>query len=209
METLARDRRDRVFLELGRTLAAAGVTPRGVLHVGANVGQELEAYLAAGFRSAVLVEPMAAAAAAARREADRLGWDAVTVIEAAVGTRPGSVTLHVADDPRGEMSSTLQPQFRRSRVRFQPLKVEQVRLDTIDVDGVNVLVLDVQGSEADVLRSGPLDGFDAVVVEVRRTPAYVGQAAPAEVATILADNRFTQVLEVEHRTIADQVWVRT
>lgn len=142
-------------------------TPKvGVLHVGAHDGRELAAY--SQFPRVVLVEPNPTRAASLRG----LGVD---VIEAAVTTRPGPVTLWVTD--RDEGSSILKPLTTYRTVAG--VAVPTVRLD--DILDVNVLVVDVQGAECEVLDSGDLTRFDLVVVEVSDTARYQGGATRADV----------------------------
>lgn len=150
----------------------------GVLHVGAHDGRELAAYT--HFPRVVLVEPNPTRAAGLRG----LGVD---VIEAAVTTRPGPVTLWVTD--RDEGSSILEPLTTYRTVGG--VTVPTVRLD--DILDVNVLVVDVQGAECEVLDSGDLDRFDLVVVEVSESVRYQDGATRQDV-----ESRFDGwVLEAE------------
>lgn len=138
----------------------------GVLHVGARDGREVDVY--SQFPRVVLVEPNPA-------HIPHLRTLNVDVIQAAVTTRPGPVTLWVTD--RDEGSSILPPTTTYSVVG--DVTVPTVRLD--DILDVNVLVVDAQGAECEVLDSGDLSRFDLVVVEVSDSARYAGGATRRDV----------------------------
>ncbi len=79
--------------DLGALVAAHGVMPRGVIHVGAHTGDEVPGYLAIGFRHVLLIEADPTLAAGL---ADRFrDTAAVTVAACAVTDRDGTVDLRV------------------------------------------------------------------------------------------------------------------
>lgn len=143
----------------------------GVLHVGAHDGREVSCYQE--FPRVVLVEPNPVRAGQLRRIPN------VEVVEAAVTNQAGPVILHVTDRDVG--SSLLEP-----LVDYSPVGavwVDTVTLD--DVDGVNVLVVDVQGSEVDVLTSGDLTRFDLIVCETSTHVRYEGGCTEQDVLDAL------------------------
>lgn len=184
---------------------------RGVLHVGAHVGQELESYLACGFDPLLLVEPnphvfpylrehvrfwqewLDALSAAYGGRRPRL-----RAVQAAADSGDGEAVLHLTE--RAPQSSLLPP--RDSGIR----EVSQVTVRTLPVDAMlagegvepgdlSLLVVDVQGAEDRVLRgaAGLLAGVEAVLVEVNDEARYEGSPLTADLDALLGDAGFRRV----------------
>lgn len=161
-------------------LAAAGVEPSGVLHVGAHHGEEVPIYLDCGFRRIGLVEPDPASRAVMARQQ----WHAdprVRVFPVACGTSPSPARWYRAGGDgawNGLKPSDQHP----------PLEVIHVPVTTVaDLQAqwpANVLVVDAQGTELDALASADLAPLDLIVVETH----VDGQdgAHPAALATFAA-----------------------
>lgn len=152
--------------------------------VGANVGAYALA-VAQAFpdRQVLAVEPLPAAAAALDRGVAVNGLTNVTVLRAAVAGREGRVSLHV--NPLSDGGGSLVPfaayrtgdiavdaaEYRlRHRGFAATLDVKAVPLDAL-VDRRSVVKVDVEGAEAEVLRSGQRalgkGLIDVMVVEVQ------------------------------------------
>lgn len=157
----------------------------GVLHVGANRGQEVDVYRRAGFGTIRLVEPIPELAARLRRLAG------VQVIQAAAGRR-GERTLHVTDNDR--YASLLPPQDRRvvARVTVPVIPVRDMQ------GGCSLLVVDAQGAEAEVLATADLPRLRMIVVETCTRRRYKGAALRGDVLGMLDGWRL--VAEFRHRT---------
>lgn len=182
-----------VFTEMARILERHGIEPKGVIHVGANRGQEVPVYRGL-FDLIRLVEPIP-------ELADALPGDC-EVIRAAVRDQPGETTLYV---PRWDQAaSVLRPRKRRV---VRKLTVPTVPLRDIQ-DDCNVLVADVQGAELEVLRSGDLKRLDALVVEVFPTRRYEDACVGGEVVDYLADWRLVAEFPHQVATVSDLVFVR-
>lgn len=184
-----------VFVNLDDALA--GVERTGVVHVGAHRGQEVPAYRAAGFGRIVLIEP------------NPEHWDELRslrgpIVEPVACGNPGFSTLHRTK--WDEQSSLLRPQsievVDTVEVFVQPLSDFQ--------DGVNVAVLDVQGSELEVLQTAHLDRLDALIVEQDANVRYDGAAAPDDVRAFLLDAGWTLSSTWPHRWdfLTEEVWLR-
>lgn len=175
-----------------------GDLPRaGVVHVGAHKGQEVPHYRRAGFDRIVCVEPNPKRA----RQLRRLG---VTVHQCAVSATPGPATLHLTRFD--EQSSLLTPTKIQAtgtiKVPCRPLAELQA--------GCNVAVVDVQGSELDVLRSADLVSLDLVIVETCGTIRYEGAASREAIHEFWAAAGWRHVGAWPHRTpvLTDEVWAR-
>lgn len=184
----------KVFRHLDGLLADHGVEPDGVIHVGANNGAEIPVYRQCEFKLIRLVEPLPELAEVLPADCD--------VIEAAVAAEHGAATLYVTK--WDEQSSLLPP--KKLRVERE-IAVDTVPLRSIQA-GCNVLVVDAQGAELDVLRSGDLDNFDLLIVECSTVARYEGAATRDEVLEHLDDWTLTQEFQHRYRVISDCVFTQ-
>lgn len=151
------------FALLGRSLRLLEVEARGVLHIGAHLGEELPFYREQGFKAILLVEPDPDSAQVAT---DRtLPPPGEYVLVNAVGSVPGRREF-LRQDHRFLSGLT----GRRDRSPVESFDVDVVTLAQIQSlpmvrEEINVLVVDTQGTELDALASGDLDQFDLVIVE--------------------------------------------
>jgi FkbM family methyltransferase len=137
--------------------------PNGIIHVGANKGQEVEAYRESGIRPVVLIEPLPEAFTALLKAVDgEVGFFPVQACCDATGDRV--VDFHVSTGD-GQSSSYLKPTGHLDvapYVKFdQVMKLKTSTLDevvaelgktqAIDVYNLDYLAIDTQGAERDVL----------------------------------------------------------
>jgi FkbM family methyltransferase len=157
-----------------------------ILDVGANTGQfALSLRTQMGYRGRIIsFEPMAAAHEELVKAAngDTL-WEVAP--RAAIGSRPGTVTLHVAGNslsssllPMLEMHAAAAPESRYVREETVPV----VTLDAVVADRLRggertFLKIDTQGFEAEVLRGAiqVLARCSGVQLELSLVPLYAGQ----------------------------------
>ena len=175
---------------------------RGVVHVGANVGQERDVYARHGL-DVVWVEPIPAVFAELR--ANLAGLPRQRALECLVTDRDGAeYEFHVANN-RGESSSILDLKEHQDvwpDVTFtSTLKLRSATLasllarEHIDPAGYDALVMDTQGSELLVLRGAEplLPGFKFVKTEVPDFEAYAGCAKLDEMASFLTSRGFVEL----------------
>jgi FkbM family methyltransferase len=160
----------------------------GVVHVGAHSGREVEAYRRIGYGTIRLVEPLPERAAQLRK------LPGVDVVEAAVSSKPGRRRFHVANGDH--LSSLLRPFGLPHRV----VEVDAVPLSGL-LEGVSVVVVDVQGSEVDVLSSGDLWPIDVVVAESSDEPRYEGAATTATLDAFMEKVGFAPVARIRHKWV--------
>jgi FkbM family methyltransferase len=188
-----------VFKHLPALLHQHAVPANGVVHVGAHQAQERDVYRECGFKRKIWVEPHPDLAA-------RLRQSGLEVAECAIVRRPGPVTLHVTG--WDQQSSVLRP------TRYpvtSTLTVDGRRLDQLDTAGCNLLVVDVQGAELSVLRSGPLNQFNMIIVECSTVARYKRAPTPDQVIGWLMYRRYKLVASYghgKHGKVADHVLVR-
>ena len=144
-----------------------GIRPTGIIHVGANSGQEVPDYRASGIRPVVLVEPLAGPFGQLVRAVDGTpGFYPLKACLSDVADR--TVEFHVASNG-GQSSSYLRPAAHskiRPDITFD--RTETMVTDTLDRavgsalprarararSASTIIGLDTQGSEMDILRGG-------------------------------------------------------
>lgn len=195
-----------------------GRTPiRGVLHLGAHVGEEAAAYEAAGLSRVVWVEALPATVTELRRRVEPLGHE---VIEAAVSDRAGQeVNFFIASN--GQSSSLLQPKTHlvvSPEIAFE----DEIRLVTTTVDELsrahdfselNMLNADLQGAELLALRGAErtLEQMELLYLEINTKELYEGCARLPELDAFLHEKGFCRVaLRMAGRRLGwgDGVWAR-
>lgn len=169
---------------------------KGLIHVGANNGQEYQHYHKNLQGALLYVEaiPELAAIVQAKLDPRRPHYLCQAV---ASDTSGEIITFNIASN-NGESSSMFDL---GQHAKLYPgitynatIELTTKRLDDIvqenpaEPDNFNVLVLDVQGAELKVLKGAPklLSRVDAVVAEVSSEPLYVGGCAFHEVTNLLA-----------------------
>lgn len=199
------------------------VEPRGVVHVGAHLGQEYRSYVKHGVRRQVWIEPQPDVYA--RLLAALPGDDDVVAIEAACGAERGRAIMHRLQGNEGASNSLLEA-GEALRAFLPPvddaraggaLEVEVVPLDELlprhglDASRYNVLVLDVQGYELECLRGAERfvgEHVECIGCEVSTAEVYVGGSLVGEIDAFLERRGFVRTetwLDGHH---GDAVYVR-
>jgi FkbM family methyltransferase len=174
---------------------------RGVVHVGANVGQERGLYARHGL-DVLWVEPIPEVFA--RLRANLRDYPRQRALEALVTDRDGAeYTFNLANND-GESSSILALKQHRdvypTVVYTGSIRLEGVTLPTlcarehVDLARYDSLVLDTQGSELLVLRGAEslLRQFRFIKTEVPDFEAYEGCAQLADLDAYLRGHGFTE-----------------
>jgi FkbM family methyltransferase len=194
-------RKPRAF-ETDRFLRAA----RGVVHVGANSGQERVLYAELGL-AVVWVEPLPDVFA--ELQTNIAGLPRQRALRCLVTDRDGAdYEFHVANN-RGESSSILDMKEHRDvwpKVGYVgSLELRSKTLTTlladegVDLAAYDALVMDTQGSELLVLRGAEpiLDGFRYVKTEAPDFEAYAGCCRLGDIEAFLEPRGFQEVARRE------------
>lgn len=189
---------------------ARATRPRGVIHVGAHEGQEVEAYLACGFRRILLIEANPELVDGLRaRFRDR---PEVQVHGFAAADVDGELALHIHTSRSGsvEPASILElKEFKRYVTTLhtpRTLPVRGRRLDSfiaeerIDLADYNLLTVDVQGAELKVFAGagGVLAAMQGVLSEVNVIEMYDGGAVEPQIVKFLAGAGFRRAKATYH-----------
>mmetsp|Transcript_132919 Transcript_132919/g.187817 ORF Transcript_132919/g.187817 Transcript_132919/m.187817 type:complete len:291 (+) Transcript_132919:71-943(+) len=178
---------------------------KGVLHVGANVGQEAATYDELGVPRVLWVE----AQEECREELEQnlrvhnRRHDLVAIT--AVSSRREEATLYRTDN---SISSSLKPLGNGHRSYFpfieqsSPTKVQTETLDgllarlSLDPAGFDFMYLDVQGSELDVLQGsrGALGHIRYIMTEISAEEHYKGGCMESDLHDFLSQAGFVRAL---------------
>lgn len=165
----------------------SGIQIRGIVHIGANDGHEVEWYQELGIRDILCFEPI-------ERIADILAEDypSVTVIRTALGNVDGRVRFHISEGGTG--NSSCLPDTRTTVTYDSHIVVPMMRWaslvswNIVRPERYNCCVIDVQGMELDVLHGMDqhLGLFECFVIECSDTePFYHGEAVASEVIAFM------------------------
>jgi FkbM family methyltransferase len=190
-----------LYIDVEALFRQFNLEPRGVIHVGAHLGQELPLYQRMGFKKILFIEANPAVYA---KLAQRLqGVANATGVLCAVSDKNGLEILHVTDN---EESSSLLP-LKKHLERYPDIRetaqllVSARRLDHLlreinqDPADFNYLHLDIQGAELMALRGAPLalPFFDALSVELNYDELYEGCPLVDELDAFLGARQFQRV----------------
>lgn len=175
------------------------IKPAGVLHIGANVGEEAPVYLALGVKKQIWIEanpeliPKLSATLSSNPEACFMRF--------AAGEENKPVILHVSNNA-GQSSSILELGTHtvvHPDVHYtHDVEADMFRLDSFapgTFDGCDFLNLDIQGAELMALRGmGTLvDQFKWIYTEVNKNEVYRGCATIDSVDLFMTAHRFKRV----------------
>jgi FkbM family methyltransferase len=200
-------------------LRGLGVHCSGVIHVGANNGQEFDSYISEGVERAVYIEPVPEVFK--QLEARVAGHRNHRAIMALCADREGEeVTFNVSSN--SGLSSSMLDFGRHAEAYPDVTYVSQLKLRTTTLDRVietlgpdfgplDCLVLDVQGAEAKVIAGAErtLATCKAVFTEVSEGGLYRGGADMERVLADLKRHGFKlKALELNKRDWGNALLVR-
>jgi len=180
-----------MLIDFNSLVSKYNLKPTGVIHVGAHHGQELESYRMGGIRNIHFIEPCKAAYEILELRMEQ--EEGVRCYRVACGTIQGEAIMHVESRNKGQSNSLLKPM--KHLVQFPDIVfnesevVEVTPLDNLNIQGCNLLNMDVQGFEAEVLRGATqtLKGIDYIYTEVNRDEVYEGCARIEQLDKLLED----------------------
>ena len=192
---------------------------RGILHIGANTGQEAGHYAELGLK-AVWIE--ADPQLFKTLQENLVPWGGQTAYLCLASDVDGqAVDFHIASNDGGSSSilpfdATKFAQEWPGIKEVKTIRLQTCRLDTLfarpgcHLNEVNLIVADVQGYELPVLRGlgSRISGFDAIISELNWSPPYKGATKPYQLESFLVSQGFRRLWLGISDIQATGIWVR-
>jgi FkbM family methyltransferase len=200
-------------------MGQCGRPVRGVLHIGANTGQEAGYYATLGLKKVVWIEGDPHLFETLQETlVSFAGQMAYLCLASDVDGQ--LVDFHIASNDGGS-SSILRldaSKFAKECPGIKEVKsvrLRTCRLDTLfarqgcDLSEVNLIVADVQGYELPVLRGlgSLIKGFDAIVSELNFAPIYQGATKPYDLESFLVSQGFRRLWLGISDVQATGIWI--
>jgi len=203
---------------LGWLRGKYGIAVSGVLHIGANAGQEAAEYDAAGCKVIWIEGDPEVFERLRPAIADYPAQQAYCCLCSDLDDQP--VTFHVASNCGG--SSSILPPNAGVFAAFGGVQMVATRelatsrLDSyfakhgVSLDGCNLINIDVQGFELPALRGlgDQIDGFDAIIAELNWAAAYQGATRPHAMESYLAARGFRRAWLSVAYPQGEGIWVK-
>lgn len=173
---------------------------RGVIHVGAHLGEEAPFYDAIGIFRQIWIEPVPPIYAKLVEQLPKR--PDVKAFQAACAEAPGRKKMVISESWEAQTHSLAklkrQVELHPWHKQVDEVEVEVVRLDDlleknqVNVKDYNLLVVDTQGAELETLKGAEktLPHMDCVVAELGTVELYEGMALEDEVNAWLAARGF-------------------
>lgn len=180
---------------------------KGVLHIGAHVGQEYPDYVNAGIKNMVFFEPVESNFLKLLENVNPLvdpsKGESVWFFGYALGNYDGKATMFIETANRGMSSSILEPVIHLQLYPYitfpKKEKVTIYKLDSILLDDrkkYNMINMDVQGYELEVLKGAveSLQYIDIIYTEINTDEIYKNCAKVKELDSFLKEFGFIRVM---------------
>jgi FkbM family methyltransferase len=192
---------------------------RGVLHIGANVGQEASYYSKLGLKVVwIEADPHLFQVL----KANIVHFNNQTAYLCLASDIDGrEVDFHIASNDGGSSSILKFDENRFSKewptiTEVKSVRIHTCRLDSLlkqqgcSMDDLNLVVADVQGYELPVLRGlgSLINRFEAIISELNWAPVYEDATKPYELESFLVDQGFRRIWLGISNVQATGIWVR-
>ena len=149
---------------------------KGVLHIGAHFGQEVEIYEKYYIKNIIFFEPVPVTF---ERLKNNIGERAI-LVNKALGNDNKIVNMYIEESNAGQSSSVLRPIEHLNLFPWvifnKKIDVEMIRLDDflLNKNEYNFINIDVQGYELEVFKGSEetLNNIDYIITEVNRIEVY-------------------------------------
>ena len=186
---------------------------KGIIHIGAHYGEEIEEYLNNGIQNIILFEPLSENFDILSEKVKDLNAN-IEGHQVALGSKTDTLTMYVSDNEK-QSSSLLKPKVHLTHhpnVKFPSTEEVEVHLlDEYDCKDYNFINMDVQGYELEVLKgsSKTLNFVDYILCEVNRAELYKGCPMVEEIDSYLSQFGFKRhVTSWDGYTWGDALYVK-
>jgi FkbM family methyltransferase len=201
-----------MILDLKSLISKYNLNIEGVIHVGANEGEEIQKYVDCNILNAVFFEPRMESYTVLRRKAEQ--YKTMKTYNFGLGDKEEILTLYRANN--GMSSSFLKPKLHKDQypgIIFE--NEEKMFVKTLDsfelFKGYNFLNMDVQGFELSVLKGGTktLQNINYIMLEVNRAELYENCVQINELNSFLTEYNFEEKeIDWEGNTWGDAFYIR-
>lgn len=170
---------------------------KGVVHIGAHYGEEIQEYVDNGIQKITVFEPLSKNFEVLAERLQNVNAD-IQGYQVALGSQKGTATMYLSSN-EAQSSSILKPKEHLEHhpdVSFDGTEeVEVSVLDEYDLGDANFINMDVQGYELEVLKGGKetLNNVDYVYCEVNRGEMYENNAMIGDIDEYLGEYGFERV----------------
>lgn len=188
-----------MLISLESLIGKYSLNIKGVIHIGAHIGQEFNDYKRANINNLMFFEPL-------KNNYEQLLKniilsDTVKTYNIALGNIEGVIEMFTEIDNQGMSSSILEPALvltQYPHIKFNDKETVKIdRLDNIKFnrDIFNMINIDVQGYEMEVFRGSmsTLEYIDIIYTEVNRDEVYKDCAKIDELDNFLGEFNFNRI----------------
>jgi FkbM family methyltransferase len=174
---------------------------KGIIHIGAHIGQEFKDYLDNGITEIIFIEPCADTFEKLKQN---VGNKAL-LFNCACGDKYDIMEIHKETANGGQSNSLLKPALHTKHypdIVFNDTEVVEVQpLDSLPIEKriYNMLNIDVQGAEHLVLKGATetLKHIDIVYIEVNEKELYEGCAMLSDIKELLKEFELVEIKMVK------------
>jgi FkbM family methyltransferase len=170
---------------------------KGIVHIGAHYGEEIQEYVNNGIQNITVFEPLSNNFKILAERLQNINAD-IEGYQIALGSEKSISTMYLSSN-EAQSSSILKPKehlVHHPDVTFNGIEeVEVDLLDNFDIRGANFINIDVQGYELEVFKGGKktLEQIDYVYCEVNRGEMYEGNPMIEDLDEYLSRYGFERV----------------
>ena len=170
---------------------------KGIVHIGAHYGEEIQEYVDNGIKDIIVFEPLSKTFDILSEYLNDVNAN-IQGYQVALGSEKGKSLMYISSN-QAQSSSILKP---KEHLEHHPdvffngtEEVEVDVLDEYDIGECNFINMDVQGYELEVLKGGSktLESIDYIYCEVNRGEMYEGNAMIEEIDEYLLKYGFKRV----------------
>jgi len=170
---------------------------RGIVHIGAHYGEEIQEYIDNGIQNITVFEPLSNNFDILAKRLQNVNAD-IQGHQVALGSQKRMATMYLSSN-EAQSSSILKP---KDHLQHHPdvlfngtEEVEVDLLDNYDLRNANFMNVDVQGYELEVFKGAneTLKNIDYIYCEVNRGEMYEGNPMVEELDEFLGQYRLKRV----------------
>jgi FkbM family methyltransferase len=167
----------------------------GVLHIGAQFGQEYNIYKKLNIEPIVFIEPLPKSFDILKQNVE----SECICINTAIGNFDGEIEMFVDDKNAGGSSSVLKPKLHLQQyphITFpHKVKVPITKIDSLNIPKCNFINMDIQGYELEALKGASeyMLGVNYVMLEVNNDEVYENCALIEKIDSYLKKYQLVRV----------------